>query len=105
MQHKKIDRLIYLFSKLPGLGNRTAKRIVLHLIKHRERLMSPMAEALLDASNIIQTCKICNNLDEAEICHICIDKKRDKRIVCVVESIVDYGLWKTLIFIRALTMF
>ena len=91
MQHKKIDRLIYLFSKLPGLGNRTAKRIVLHLIKHRERLMSPMAEALLDASNIIQTCKICNNLDETELCHICTDKKRNKKLICVVESIVD--LW------------
>lgn len=91
MKHKKIDRLIYLFAKLPGLGNRTAKRIVLHLIKNKERIMSPIAEALMDASNAIQQCKICHNLDETEICGICSNQTRDSNVVCVVESVID--LW------------
>ncbi len=91
MSHKKIDRLIYLFSKLPGLGNRTAKRIVLHLLKNKDRLMTPVAESLLDAANAIRACKSCNNLDEEEICYICNDHKRNNKIICIVESIVD--LW------------
>lgn len=91
MKHRKIDRLVYLFSKLPGLGSRTAKRIVLYLVKHRERLMAPIGEALIDASSAIQECTICNNLDEGDTCCICADQKRDSKIICVVESVID--LW------------
>lgn len=91
MSHNKIDRLIYTFSKLPGIGNRTAKRIVLHLIKNSDRLMAPMAEALFDAVKAIQKCIICNNIDEHEICSICSSDRREKRTICVVESIID--LW------------
>jgi len=91
MSHKKIERLVYTFSKLPGIGNRTAKRIVLHLIKNTDRLMAPMAEALFDAVTAIKKCQICNNIDETEICSICSDSKRDRKIICVVESIID--LW------------
>lgn len=91
MKHRKIDRLIYLFAKLPGIGNRTAKRLVLHLMKHKERLMSPLAEALIDTSEAIETCELCNNLDETNICYICTDDKREHKIICVVESIID--LW------------
>jgi recombination protein RecR len=91
MSHNKIDRLIYTFSKLPGIGNRNAKRIVLHIINNKDRLMAPMAEALFDASEAIQKCRICNNIDESEVCSICIGEKRDKKTICVVESIID--LW------------
>ncbi len=91
MSHNKIDRLIYTFSKLPGIGHRNAKRIVLHIINNKDRLMAPMAEALFDASESIQKCKICNNIDESEICNICTSEKRDKKTICVVESIID--LW------------
>jgi recombination protein RecR len=89
MKHNKLERLIYLFSKLPGLGSRTGKRIVLHLIKHKERLMAPIAEALLDASANINLCEVCNNIDEGKVCHICIDPARDKTTLCIVESIAD----------------
>ena len=91
MKQRKVDRLVYLFSKLPGLGSRTAKRIVLHLVKHKERLMAPIGEALVDASHAIQQCSICNNLDESTVCYICNDKNRDDIVICVVESIID--LW------------
>jgi recombination protein RecR len=91
MKHNKIERLIYLFSKLPGIGNRTAKRVVLHLIRNRDRVMMPIAESLLDAERSIKECKVCNNIDEGEICSICTSSSRDKTILCVVGSIVD--LW------------
>ncbi len=91
MRHNKIERLIYLFSKLPGIGSRTARRIVLHLVKQRERLMSPMAEALLDAERSIAECSLCHNLDQGVICGICLNQARDKKILCIVSGIVD--LW------------
>ncbi len=91
MSHNKIDRLVYIFSKLPGVGSRTARRIVLHLIKNSDRLMAPMAEAMFDAVNSIKKCTICNNIDESEVCGICSNEKRDNKVICVVESIID--LW------------
>lgn len=91
MKHNKIERLIYLFSKLPGVGNRTAKRVVLHLIRNRDRVMMPIAESLFDAERSIKECSICNNIDESQICSICSSDNRDKKTLCVVSSIVD--LW------------
>jgi recombination protein RecR len=91
MKHNKIERLIYLFSKLPGMGSRTAKRVVLHLIRNKERVMLPIAESLFDAGRVIQECSICNNIDEGDICLICSNSSRDKTTLCVVGSIVD--LW------------
>ncbi len=91
MKHNKIERLIYLFSKLPGIGNRTAKRVILHLIRNRDRVMMPIAESLLDAERSIKECTVCNNIDEGEICSICSNSSRDKATLCVVGSIVD--LW------------
>jgi len=91
MSHNKIDRLVYIFSKLPGIGGRTARRIVLHLVKNSDRLMAPMAEAMFDAVTSIKKCTICNNIDESEVCSICSNEKRDSQIICVVESIID--LW------------
>jgi recombination protein RecR len=91
MTSKTIARLIQLFSKFPGIGARSAKRIVLHLIKNRESLMPALARSLTEASHALIECKFCRNIDEAEICNICADTKRDRKILCVVESLVD--LW------------
>ncbi len=91
MQRNKIDKLIYIFSKLPGLGNRSAKRLVLHLIKYKDNLMLPLSDALLDTANAIEICKFCGNLDENEACHICTNTKRDQTIICIVETVAD--LW------------
>lgn len=90
-RHNKVDRLIYLFSKLPGLGARTAKRIALHLIKHKDRLMNPIGEALLDAARCLRTCDTCANVDVCNPCSICTDPKRAQNLICVVESLSD--LW------------
>lgn len=87
----QIDKLIYLLSKIPGVGPRSAKRALLHLLKYREQLMLPLAEELAKSANIIKTCQICGNIDEISPCSICIDSKRNQKSICVVESIND--LW------------
>ncbi len=87
----EIDRLIQLLARLPGLGPRSARRAVLHLIKRRESLMQPLAQALGDAAEAILICGTCGNLDTVEPCGICMDEKRDGGTICVVEDVAD--LW------------
>ena len=87
----EIDRLIQLLARLPGLGPRSARRAVLHLIKRRESLMQPLAQALGDAAEAILICGTCGNLDTVEPCGICMDEKRDGGAICVVEDVAD--LW------------
>jgi len=86
-----LDNLINLLSKLPGLGPRSAKRAVLHLIKRREGLMQPLAAAMDAAAENIKTCSTCGNVDVQDPCAICIDPKRDNTLLCVVEDVAD--LW------------
>ncbi|ASG19701.1 recombination mediator RecR [Nitrospirillum viridazoti] len=87
----EIDRLIQLLSRLPGLGPRSARRAALHLIKKREQLMDPLAEALAGAAARIRTCPVCGNLDTVDPCGVCRDASRDRTILCVVEEVGD--LW------------
>ena len=87
----EFERLIQLLSRLPGLGPRSARRAVLFLIKRRETLMQPLAQALNDAADAIIVCGTCGNLDTAEPCGICMDETRDHSVVCVVEDVAD--LW------------
>jgi recombination protein RecR len=87
----EIDHLIQLLARLPGLGPRSARRAVLHLIKRRESLMQPLAQALADAAEAILVCGTCGNLDTVEPCGICMDEKRNGSMVCVVEDLAD--LW------------
>ena len=88
----ELDNLIKLISKLPGLGPKSAKRIILRLINNREELMRPMAKALTDVYKNISRCKICGTLKPNAIecsytsCKI-VEKKYDK--ICVVENIAD----------------
>jgi recombination protein RecR len=89
--HNDIDELIRLFSKLPGLGPRSARRVVLHLVRQKENLMSPLAKTLESAIDTIRTCSHCGNLDTIDPCHICSDGKRDPSVICVVEELAD--LW------------
>jgi len=86
-----IDALIQLLAKVPGLGPRSARRAALHLIKRRESLMEPLARALKETADTIQTCSICHNIDTIDPCTICTDPKRDRSLICVVEEIGD--LW------------
>lgn len=91
MAEQEIDRLVQLLSRLPGLGPRSARRAVLHLLKRRESLMHPLATALTDASERVHACDTCGNLDTANPCGICTDGRRDPKTLCVVEDVAD--LW------------
>ena len=86
-----IERLIGLLAKLPGLGPRSARRAVLHLIKRRESLAQPLAKALAETLDNIKTCSRCGNLDSQDPCALCRDPKRDGSVICVVEDVAD--LW------------
>lgn len=91
MAEQEIDRLVQLLSRLPGLGPRSARRAVLHLLKRRESLMHPLASALTEASERVHACATCGNLDTANPCGICTDARRDPKTLCVVEDVAD--LW------------
>jgi len=91
MESEEIKKLIKLMSKIPGLGPRSARRSVLSLIKNPEKLMLPLANALIEVSSNIKLCSICGNIDSDITCGICKDEKRDKATICVVEDIAD--LW------------
>ena len=86
-----IEGLIQLLARLPGLGPRSARRAVLHLIKRREALLLPLAAALTKAAETIRSCSLCGNLDTRDPCAICDSPKRDPALLCVVEDVAD--LW------------
>jgi recombination protein RecR len=91
MAGSEIERLIQLLAKLPGLGPRSARRAVLHMLKRREALMLPTAEAIRSVAQSILPCSVCGNLDTTDPCAICADPRRDAGLVCVVEDVAD--LW------------
>ena len=72
-----LEQLIYLFSKLPGLGRRSARRIVLHLLQDKEARLGTLIRGLSEAHTQINKCSICNNIDYNKICYICADELRD----------------------------
>jgi recombination protein RecR len=84
----ELEHLISLFAKLPGLGPRSARRIVLKLL--RDRNVLPLADALRAAAQTVRSCSVCGNLDSADPCGICTSPSREARI-CVVETVAD--LW------------
>ena len=91
MSSTDIERLIQLLAKLPGLGPRSARRAVLHLLKKRESLMLPLGAALTEAAGSVKRCSTCGNLDTTDPCSICADVRRDPSVICVVEEVDD--LW------------
>lgn len=87
----EIERLVQLLARVPGLGPRSARRAVLHLMKKREDLLRPLGEAMRIAAERIVTCSECGNLDTMDPCSICRDPRRDQSIIIVVENVGD--LW------------
>ena len=85
----EIERLIQLLARLPGLGPRSARRAALHLIRRREELLGPLAEAMRVAKEKIVTCSTCGNIDTSDPCAICSDPRRDPSMICLVEQPVD----------------
>lgn len=91
MPHSDIEQLIKQFAKLPGIGPRSARRIVLHLIRQPDDLMAPLAEQLQRTQSAVRNCHLCGNVDTTDPCQICNDERRDLSTICVVESLAD--LW------------
>jgi recombination protein RecR len=87
----EIERLVQLLARLPGLGPRSARRAALHLIRKRETLLGPLAEAMRVAQERVVACSVCGNVDSCEPCTICSDERRDATTIVVVESVGD--LW------------
>src|SRR3954449_8568480 len=87
----EIERLIQLLARLPGLGPRSARRAALHLIKKKEQLLSPLANAMQEAVEKVVVCSTCGNIDTVDPCSICSDPRRDQSTVIVVEDVAD--LW------------
>jgi recombination protein RecR len=88
---KDIDALINLMARLPGLGPRSARRAVLHLIKKRGQLLNPLAEALTIVGATARECLNCGNIGTSDLCGICESEKRNVGQICVVEDVAD--LW------------
>ena len=87
----EIENLIKIFSKMPGLGPRSARRLVFHLIKKRKIFMAPLIDSLAIVRESVKNCDLCGNIALENFCEICSDLKRDKSIICVVEEVSD--LW------------
>lgn len=86
---KLLESAVYEMSQLPGIGKRTALRLVLHLLKQPERQTLELANALQQLREKIIFCKNCYNISDMELCEICANPKRDGSLVCVVEDIRD----------------
>ncbi|WP_380877855.1 recombination mediator RecR [Sphingomonas sp. DBB INV C78] len=91
MASPEIEALTQALARLPGLGPRSARRAVLHLIKKREVAMAPLLRALEQVNDRLSTCSTCGNVDTSDPCAICADPRRDTRLLCVVEEVAD--LW------------
>jgi len=88
---RDIDALIDLMARLPGLGPRSARRAVLHLIRKRGILLSPLAQMMQTVADTARECLNCGNIGTADICDICTSEKRANGEICVVEDVAD--LW------------
>ncbi|EPX85075.1 DNA replication and repair protein RecR [Rubellimicrobium thermophilum DSM 16684] len=86
-----IEALIALMARLPGLGPRSARRAVLHLLKKRNLLLLPLADAMRDLAETARECVVCGNLGTADLCPVCADERRRNGQICVVEDVED--LW------------
>lgn len=87
----EIERLIDIMAKLPGLGPRSARRAVLHLIRKRALVLQPLADAMTTVAANARECLNCGNVSSSDICDICADEKRATAELCVVEDVSD--LW------------
>lgn len=91
MEQNLIETISRSLAKLPGMGPRIAKRIVLHLAANKEKNLLPLIENLKQLNDKIHSCRTCVNLDEGDICAICLNQNRDKSVLCIVEEVAD--LW------------
>ncbi|WP_209424423.1 recombination mediator RecR [Pararhodobacter sp. SW119] len=86
-----IEGLIALMARLPGLGPRSARRAVLHMLRKRAVVMEPLARALAQVAETARDCRLCGNIATADLCPVCADPRRATGTICVVEDLAD--LW------------
>lgn len=86
---KLLDDAVGQFAKLPGIGKKTALRLVLHLLREDKEEVRQFAESVLAVRNDIRYCRICHNLSDTDTCEICANQQRDHRQICVVETVRD----------------
>jgi recombination protein RecR len=84
-----LEQAVREFAKLPGVGNKTALRLVLHLLKQPQEEVEIFGQTLIQLRNNIKYCKVCRNISDMETCQICTSPARDRQTVCVVENIND----------------
>ena len=89
MSSKLLEKAVSEMAHLPGIGRRTALRLVLHLLRQPQGQTESLADALLEFRTQIRQCKECHNISDAACCEICSSPKRDRSMVCVVEDIRD----------------
>ena len=91
MSEQILEKLIKKVSRLPGLGPRSSRRVVLHLLKNKEKYLLPLINDLSQVADNIKSCIVCGNLDQDEVCEICKNPLRKNNLICVVETVAD--LW------------
>jgi len=84
-----IEKMIEQLMKLPGIGRRSAQRIVYHVLETSKEEVSALTESIVDVKTTVRFCSVCNNFSESDVCGICNDMRRDNKLVCVVESPKD----------------
>lgn len=86
---KLLEKAVGEMAQLPGIGKRTALRLVLHLLKQPQERTAFLAQALVSAREDVKFCVSCNNISDAEVCEICANSNREHQVICVVEDIRD----------------
>jgi len=86
---KLLEKAVEELAKLPGIGNRTALRLALHLLKQPQNEVEQFLSAIGEMKSNIRFCQICHNISDTEVCSICSSPSRDKKTICVVETIKD----------------
>lgn len=84
-----LEKAVEEFSKLPGIGRKTALRLVLYLLKQTDGEVDTFAQSISQVKHDIKHCKVCHNISDTDICPICADGRRDRSLVCVVENVQD----------------
>lgn len=97
--NQEIDTLITLLAKLPGMGPRSARRAVLHLIKKRALLLTPLADAMFAVAASARECVVCGNIGTRDRCDVCEDQRRGNGQICVVGDVADlWAMERTAVF-------
>ena len=84
-----MEKAVSEFAKLPGIGRKTAMRLVLHLLRQDTAVVEAFGQSLITLKHEVKYCRVCHNISDADLCPICASPTRDRSLVCVVENIRD----------------